>query len=376
MDSAKLSVPLGPLVVELLLNLSLEYEYLLCYFIVKKRAGTERVATMLANELVKKHNITIINRDTDYNQSAFKLNEKVTVRKFKGNALSFMLQLKRHVNKSSYNIVCIHNMGRLTPLLTLSTLSKLVVSVEHATLTSRGFWIKNISRLTYLNLDHVIAINSNDEMEFKKLVGENRVTKIFNPSPFNYQPSLTCNETNESSESKIVIAVGRLSFDKNFTSLITAWHLLGDKTKGWELKIYGDGEEKAKLLNLIKKLECENVGLIANVTDMSTVYKSSQFLVMSSRYEGFGMVLVESLSFSKPVISYNCPHGPSDIIQHKVNGLLVEPNNTKKLSEAIGLLIEDKEFRNKLSKKAGESSRPFDIKLIVKQWEDLFGRII
>ena len=96
---------------------------------------------------------------------------------------------------------------------------------------------------------------------------------------------------------------------------------------------------------------------------------------MSSRYEGLPMVLIEALSFGLPIISYNCPHGPSEIIEHKINGLLVENQSIKKLSVAIEQMIDDNSLQKKLSEGALITAKNYDINAITQQWIELFDKV-
>ena len=105
------------------------------------------------------------------------------------------------------------------------------------------------------------------------------------------------------------------------------------------------------------------------------MYEQSSFLVMSSRYEGLPMVLIEALSFGLPIISYNCPHGPSEIIEHKINGLLVENQSIKKLSVAIEQMIDDNSLQKKLSEGALITAKNYDINTITQQWIELFDKV-
>ena len=105
------------------------------------------------------------------------------------------------------------------------------------------------------------------------------------------------------------------------------------------------------------------------------MYEQSSFLVMSSRYEGIPMVLIEALSFGLPIISYNCPHGPSEIIEHKINGLLVENQSIKKLSVAIEQMIDDNSLQKKLSEGALITAKNYDINAITQQWIELFDKV-
>lgn len=346
----------------------------ICFIIssLQKPAGTERIASLLANELSKKHNVTIISRDSNSVIPVFKLNANVKIKNIEGGILNFYLGLKNFVYKERYDAIFVHNMGKLTPFALLSLGSKVsILSIEHVSFVTRNIVLKLVSKLLYKKLKMIITINTNDEQEFKTFVEPNKVVRISNPSPF----KISARGNSNFNENKSVIAIGRLSYEKNFSALIEAWHLLGEKTHGWILNIYGDGDEKDKLNNLIKSTKSKNIFLLSSTRDISSVYINSKFLVMSSRYEGFGMVLIEAMSFGKPVISFNCPHGPADIVENHLNGILVENGNINELSQSIGLLIENDKLRDRLAEGALNSAKKYDISTIAEQWEELLNKL-
>ena len=108
---------------------------------------------------------------------------------------------------------------------------------------------------------------------------------------------------------------------------------------------------------------------------MQSVYDSADFYVMSSRFEGFGMVLVEAQSRGLPIVSFDCPSGPSEIIHHGIDGILVSNGNVRALADSIIKLIIDDELRRRLSINALESAKAYQIDNIIDQWSALLERI-
>jgi glycosyltransferase involved in cell wall biosynthesis len=145
----------------------------------------------------------------------------------------------------------------------------------------------------------------------------------------------------------------------------------------WSLTIIGQGNrlEYESLMNElhVDKSRCKLMGPTDNILDE---YMKSSLLVMSSRFEGFGMVLVEAMSCGLPVVSYDCPCGPKDIIQDHVDGLLVENGNVEKLSEAIIWMIQHPEQRKAMANKAVENVQRFKIDQIAEQWKLLFEKLM
>lgn len=345
----------------------------ICFIVnsLQSRSGVERVVILLANSFVQKNlEVTLINRDTEFEQAAFSLKNTVKVISLYGNLLNFFSKLNKHFSQNKYDIILIHNMGKLTPFCSFLTTTIPKISLEHVSFNSRPSWVRIFSRLTYIKINQVITINHNDKLLFKN-IGNNKVTVIYNPSPF----GVVDKRSDLSLYSKKIIAVGRLNYQKNFHHLIEAWALLKNKAEDYVLEIYGDGEDKISLNQLINDYKIKNAVILSNTADIRSVYEQSSFLVMSSRYEGLPMVLIEALSFGLPIISYNCPHGPSEIIEHKINGLLVENQCIKKLSAAIQQMIDDNSLQKKLSEGALITAKNYDINTITQQWIELFDKV-
>lgn len=181
-----------------------------------------------------------------------------------------------------------------------------------------------------------------------------------------------------SSESKRVIAVGRLIHEKGFDRLIQAWSLLPkDLLEEWQLDIYGQGEQELYLKELIYSL---NLGTSAKINkptkNIFEEYKKSAFLVMTSYSEGFGMVLVEAMSCGLPAICFDFSCGPKDLIDDNINGFLVENGNILLLSKKMERLMRDNNLRFTFSKNAKQVKDKFSEENVMCMWEQLFNTII
>jgi len=176
---------------------------------------------------------------------------------------------------------------------------------------------------------------------------------------------------------KLLLTVGRLETQKGFDLLIEAFNQLNKKYHDWDLVIIGEGTLRTALKNHINLLSLQKrvflAGLAGNIADW---YQSADLFVMSSRFEGFGNVLAEALSYELPVVSFDCDTGPSDIIRHGVDGLLVEAGNIKGLSLALDRLMGDSILRNEFSTRAIEARDRFSTAKISNLYEKLFQEII
>lgn len=177
---------------------------------------------------------------------------------------------------------------------------------------------------------------------------------------------------------KRIIAVGRLDYQKGFDRLIEAWNIVvkDSRLADWRLDIFGQGEWHQMLSGMIQERGISAVTAINPPTNaINEEYLRSSLIVMTSNYEGFGMVLVEAMSRGVPAISFDCVCGPSDIISHGKNGLLVKNGDIAALAEAMKRVMLDDEYRRRLSEEACKITQKYDENKIMQQWHDLFQNL-
>jgi len=143
-----------------------------------------------------------------------------------------------------------------------------------------------------------------------------------------------------SERNKEIVFIGRLSAEKQINHIIEAFSLIANTHSEWSLSIYGEGDQEKTLAELIQTKELEDrVYLKGFTTEGQAIFENAAFSVMTSKFEGFGMVIMESLHNGCPVLSYNFKYGPRDLIQDNVNGRIVEKNNIQALAEAMDQMI-------------------------------------
>lgn len=173
-----------------------------------------------------------------------------------------------------------------------------------------------------------------------------------------------------------VIAVGRLTHQKGFDRLIKAWTVIHEECPDWQLDIIGEGEDKDSLEAQIIEARLEDVvHLVQPTIDVKQIYLRSSLLVMTSRYEGFGLVLTEAHSFGIPTVAFNCKCGPSDIIQDGITGFLVEEGDVAQLAEKVIMLLKDETLRRRMGAEAYKNSERFSEERVMAQWVELFNEV-
>ena len=157
--------------------------------------------------------------------------------------------------------------------------------------------------------------------------------------------------------------------------LINIWNSIDKKSRcGWSLSIYGSGPDNQSLHQQIKSLGLETeIEIYPPTCNIAEVYKNSSILCFTSRYEGFGMVVVEAMSFGVVPISFDCPCGPKDIIANGSNGILIRSFDQKEFASKLAELMNNENQRKQMGENAITSvQEKFEISSIIKQWVNMF----
>lgn len=217
-------------------------------------------------------------------------------------------------------------------------------------------------------LDKLIVLTKNDQKQWERT--HNNILHIPNPNPFQ-------NSTNSLLEAKRVISIGKLDAQKGYDMLIDSWNLVSDQHPDWTLDIYGSGEWKEMLEKKINDYHLTGkINLKGTTNDVISNYLDSSIYVMSSRYEGFGMVLIEAMLCGLPAVSFDCEYGPGEIITDGIDGFLVPPNNIKLLADKICELIENDSLRKQMGANARKKVERYSKEIIMPQWIKLFDSLV
>ena len=174
-----------------------------------------------------------------------------------------------------------------------------------------------------------------------------------------------------------IIAIGRLEKQKGFDMLLKAFAQCVQQHAGWTLKIIGEGSERERLQELAAALHiADRVSWVSAVKQPEKELRRSDLFVLSSRYEGFPNVLVEAMACGLPVVSFDCPSGPGEIIHDGEDGLLVRPNDIDALAQAIVRLMSAEDERRRLGENAARVVERFGLPRIAGMWTKVFERAL
>lgn len=333
--------------------------------------GQERALTNLANQFAEMgHHVTIL--PLFKTEIFWELNPKIEIifpdldRKSHHRlvyALRLLPHIRKQVNKLKPDTILSFGewFNSYVILATRFLKFPLYITNRMGPLLKLGSLIDNANRLLYRYVDGIIAQTSISKTIIEKNTHNRNVVVI----PNAVKPIDVLAKT----VNKNIVTVGRLSKEKGHTTLLKAFAKV--KETEWKLHIIGDGLERENLVNESTMLGVsERVVFHGYQQNFSAILANCEIFVLPSLYEGFPNALVEAMSVPLACISSNCVAGPSDIIEHGKNGLLVEPGNVTELTNAIDYLIENPEIRDNLATEAFKIRETLNFEVIAKQYLD------
>ena len=247
---------------------------------------------------------------------------------------------------------------------------------KHYRIAAANTWFAKILAIGGNFIDYQLRIHQYDRIvvltEEDRLTnwrGNDKVCVIPNPLTTVWEEKSTC-------QAKKVIAVGRLSYQKNFDFLVRLWKSVHSLYPDWALEIWGSGGCEHTLSQLIQDLELQDcVSLKGYTPNVLSEMAKASILAFSSVFEGWGLVLVEAMSVGLPVVAYACPCGPKDIITNNEDGFFIQPGDEELFKERLIYLMADENQRIMMGKKAFVKSQKYHIEQVAQAWMELFAQI-
>lgn len=335
--------------------------------------GTERAVVNVANELVKYGcDITLLSIVNQNENCSFEIDSKI-----KQNTLDIQdckkivvfskcfIEFNKYLSLNKFDVI-FGSLVYINIILSFINVFKKnrIYACEHAPYEHPHKIVKVIRKLLYRFIDGVVVLNSIEFQKFKEI--GLRVYQIPNIVP--------CQSTFSNLNNKALLCVSRMSFEKGIDLLLEVLKEFYSHKKNQDIKtnILGDG-----VLFEDMKLQAKVYGLgyyvnfIGKVHNINDYYLSSDIVLVTSRYESFGLSIVEGMSFGLPVVSFDIESGPKILIENDLNGYLIEKYDFKKYAIMIENILYDMEKRKELSKNAIETSQAFSSKSIIPQWIEL-----
>lgn len=294
------------------------------------------------------------------------------------NNLRRLRTLRREIRASEPDaaISFVTNMNILTLLSSFDASTPIVVSErvdakEHVISLARAC----LRRILYPRAKAIVVQSFAMGSWAEKYIPKRNIHVVPNPvSP----PSTTCGGADfRSLPHCSVIAMGRLVPQKGFDLLVRAFACCAPEHSDWKLTILGEGAERRSLEMLAKELGIvDRVSLPGQVKEPAKYLVSADLFVLSSRYEGFPNALLEAMSCGLPVVSFDCPSGPREIVRDGVDGVLVENGNVETLTVAIDRLMSDESERERMGTRAAEVTERFGLEKVMKIWGDVLNQVV
>lgn len=351
--------------------------------------GAQRVVSILANHWSKKgNNVTLICTSTRLRQIHYDIDKNINLiflekaplfsRNNFTNLLWKLLTLRKllKIQKPDVIISFLARINVATALATLGKKKSLIICERtwppFASLKNNFIWFYKI---LFKDVHKIVVQTEKSKLWLNKNFTNKNIVVI--PNPVTYPlPKEEKKSVNPDkfilNDKKIILASGRMHKYKQFDLLIKAFHKIKDRHKFWDLVILGDGEERENLKILLRDLGLEKrVFFPGEVTNVSDWYEVSDLFVLSSVVEGFPNVLLEAMSYGLPSVSFDCDTGPRDLIENKVNGILVSPHEKEMgLYKALDALILDDSLRDSISEKATSVKDKYSINNIMLKWDE------
>ena len=378
------------------------YKILFCTPALYSAGGVERIVSYKANYFAEKfgYDVTIILTEGRGRDCYFPLSEKVQVINFELGfealwQVSFAKKIILYLTKQrQYKKLLKAELMSIRPDITISMLRREINFLTYIPDGSIKIGELHVNRANYRNfttknrisirqvfskwwsyrllghlrrLDKMVLLTDAAMYDWPEL--DNKI-KIPDPLPFQIDAKspLLC---------KRIVSIGRFDYEKGNDLLLQVWQKVEKQMPDWKLDIYGNGNRNPYLLQMRQLgIDSSRCHLHGPIKDVKKEYLNSSIFVLPSRYEGFGLVLIEAMACGVPVVSFDCENGPRSIITDCEDGFLIPTFDIDAFVEKIILLMQDENLRRLMGEKAQKSAAKYDIDSIGLQWKQLFDELM
>lgn len=341
--------------------------------------GTERVTSVIANELLKRNYEVVIISCQHGDSCKYPLDNRIRLISLGGEKCNNPIKRKVRVEERLIRCVKERRIDALVAVdvalflylmpLQMMRICKCIAWEHFNYYITPNRMVKIARGLAARYADCVVVLGRNDLNSY--LTNYSRTHKvicIYNPIAV---------DTRESSQltNKRAVAVGRLDYQKGFDMLIEAWNRIEKEVPDWTLDIYGQGPLQTELQDRINELKLHNIRLQGFSEDIHKEYLNSSLFLLSSRYEGFVLVLMEAMASGLPAVSFRCKEGPEETIDDGVNGYLVEEGNVEQFANCAIKLMKDRALLEKMASMTKKDLYRFETGCIIDQWVELFNSL-
>jgi glycosyltransferase involved in cell wall biosynthesis len=354
---------------------------------INNEGGVARVLAIKTNYLIEKwdYQIDILTQNKGNFPLFYEYNKKISLYDIplNGNPFQFLKAYRKsiseHLNSTKPDVIVVCDNGFKAFLIPFIIKTKIPIVLEiHSSLTIEE-QENNSSSFSRIAANLITYFKKFSAKKFDKFIVETNEsirewdiqTGIVIPNPLWFSSDKVSDL-----KSKKVIAVGRHVYEKGFDRLLKIWQKVVLNHPDWHLDIYGKSDEKLELQKLATSLNINNnVTFFDPVKAINLKYQEASIYLLTSRFEGFGMVLIEAMESGLPCIAYDCPCGPRAIITNNDDGFLIENGNEIDFVSAVETLINNDKKRIEMGKKAIFSSSKYNIDEIMPLWDTLFKNI-
>lgn len=378
------------------------YKIVYCTPALYSAGGVERVVSFKASYFAEQlgYDVTIIVTEGSGRNCYFPLSDKVKVINFELGfeelwRASFIKKIILYLNKQrQFKRLLKTELLRIRPDVTISVLRREINFLTKIKDGSRKVGELHVNRANYRNfevgdsnflkqlfakywmrslvrhlkeLDQMVVLTDSALNDWPEL---NNVVKIPDPLPFNTDSRSDCSQ-------RRIISIGHYIYNKGFDLLLQVWAKIEKQWPEWSLEIYGDGN-RSPYLEMMKQLDIDSsrCHLYGTIDDVRKAYLSGSIFVHPSRFEGFGLVLIEAMACGLPIVSFDCENGPRSIVTDGVDGFLIPAFDIEIFAEQLNMLMHNHSLRKEMGTNAEESAKRYNIESVGMQWKLLFDKLM